>query len=58
MNKCLNCGKEVKQTPGKKERKYCDDKCKQKHWQKMKAEKKGNVTISREEYEKLLNEHY
>lgn len=55
MNNCLNCGKEVNQTPGKKERKYCDDKCKQRHWQKMKSEKKGNVTISREEYEKLLS---
>jgi endogenous inhibitor of DNA gyrase (YacG/DUF329 family) len=58
MNNCLNCGKEVKQTPGKKERKYCDDKCKQRHWQKMKAEKRGNVTISREEYDSLLKGNY
>src|SRR5665213_4064201 len=58
MNECLNCGKEVRQTPGKRERKYCDDVCKQKHWQKQKAEKNDTVKISRKEYEQLLNNSY
>lgn len=54
MKKCLNCGKEVIQTPGKKEKKYCDAKCKQQHWHKLRAAKKDTVKISREEYELLL----
>ena len=54
MNNCLNCGKELTQTPGKKEKKYCDAKCKQKHWHKLKADKKDLVKISREEYEMLI----
>ena len=31
---CLNCNKEVKQSEGKRERKYCDDNCKQQYWVK------------------------
>ena len=54
MKNCLNCGKEVIQTPGKKEKKYCDAKCKQQHWHKLKADKKDMVKISREEYEALI----
>jgi len=27
MNKCLNCNKTLEQTEGKKERKFCSDKC-------------------------------
>lgn len=53
MKNCLNCGKEVIQTPGKKEKKYCDAKCKQQHWHKLKADKKDMVKISREEYNRL-----
>lgn len=32
--KCLFCGKAIKQTEGRRERKYCDNggKCRQKHW--------------------------
>ena len=54
MKNCLNCGKEVVQTPGKKEKKYCDAKCKQQHWHKLKADKKDMVKISREEYDRLI----
>lgn len=31
---CLNCGKPVKQTEGKRAKNYCDPACRQKHWQK------------------------
>ena len=58
MSNCLNCGKELTQTPGKKEKKYCDAKCKQQHWHKLKAEKKDMVKISREEYELLLKGNF
>ena len=54
MSNCLNCGKELTQTPGKKEKKYCDAKCKQQHWHKLKADKKDMVKISREEYDRLI----
>jgi len=45
--KCLNCGKEVPQTPGKRPRLYCDNKgaCKQKHWVKMHPKKSKKKTI-------------
>lgn len=33
MANCLNCGKEVAQTPGRRPRQYCDDNCRQKKWQ-------------------------
>ena len=54
MKNCLNCGKELTQTPGKKEKKYCDAKCKQQHWHKLKADKKDIVKLSREDYEALI----
>lgn len=31
---CLNCNKEVKQTHGKRAKKYCNPDCRQKHWLK------------------------
>lgn len=31
---CLNCGKKVEQTPGKRAKNYCDPNCRQKHWLK------------------------
>lgn len=36
--KCLNCGKPVKQTPGKRTKTYCDANCRQKHWLKKSKE--------------------
>lgn len=35
---CLNCGKPVRQTPGKRAKKYCDADCRQRHWLKKKKE--------------------
>ena len=29
---CKFCGKEVKQNPGRKEKKFCDDKCRMAYW--------------------------
>ncbi len=31
--KCLNCEKELPQTPGKRAREFCDAKCRSKYWQ-------------------------
>lgn len=31
---CLNCGKELKHTPGKKKKKYCSGKCRYQWWNK------------------------
>lgn len=36
--KCLNCGKAVKQTTGKRAKTYCNEKCRQTHWQKKNKE--------------------
>lgn len=33
---CLNCGKKVKQTKGKRAKQYCNADCRQKHWLKKK----------------------
>lgn len=33
MNTCLNCGKEVAQTEGRRARLYCSASCRQKKWQ-------------------------
>lgn len=37
-----NCGKEVKQTEGKRKKKFCSDSCRQTHWKKS---KEGNVIL-------------
>lgn len=37
---CLICGKQVKQTPGKRAKHYCDANCRQKHWLKKNKESK------------------
>lgn len=34
MAKCLNCGKEVAQTPGKRAKIYCNDKCRMAFYRK------------------------
>lgn len=33
LKKCLNCAKEVPQTEGRRERKFCSEACRQKKWQ-------------------------
>lgn len=40
MSNCLNCGKDVIQKEGKRERKYCDDNCKMAFHNKHKREPK------------------
>ena len=34
ISSCKNCGKEILQTKGKKERRFCDDKCRSAYWNK------------------------
>ena len=34
INKCKNCGKSLKQIDGKKEKKFCCDKCRMQWWYK------------------------
>jgi|SRR5215469_13136153 len=34
--KCLECGKSVKQTPGKRKKEYCGPTCRTKFWKKQK----------------------
>lgn len=51
---CINCGKEISVTTGKKEKKYCDANCRQKYWQKTKKNKLDTVVIPKEEYEELI----
>ena len=47
MNKFLKCGKELKHTEGKRERKFCDNKnkCKQEYHNKRKAKEPKYVQI-------------
>jgi DNA-directed RNA polymerase subunit RPC12/RpoP len=62
MTKCLECGKPVEQTKGKREKKYCDDKCRAKFYvKKGKPEPKRvelrtyqKVVEERDMYKKLL----
>ena len=39
INFCLNCGKELDHTPGKKRKKYCCDKCRYQLWNKNRDSK-------------------
>lgn len=50
---CLNCNKEVKQTEGKRQRKYCDDACKQIHWKK--TNKKEPKYVQYKTFKELLD---
>lgn len=40
MGKCLECGKEVPQTPKKRAAKFCNSTCRSKHWFKQKRKNK------------------
>lgn len=51
MNNCLNCGKEIVQTQGKRERKFCSPDCKTRHWYKTHPKKKSKYA----KFEKLLD---
>ena len=50
---CLNCNKEVKQIEGKRQRKYCDDACKQIHWKK--TNKKEPKYVQYKTFKELLD---
>lgn len=58
MTKCLNCGAEIKQKEGARERRFCDNKnkCKQAYHNKKNGSgyKPKKKHISFEEYEKLM----
>ncbi len=49
MGKCLYCEKEVSKKEGKKERKFCSDTCRQKHWQKSKKQETRKVILIEDE---------
>lgn len=34
MTECLNCGKIIQQTPGKRKRQFCNSTCRSNYWQK------------------------
>jgi hypothetical protein len=63
---CLNCGKDLVQTPGKREKQFCGSKCRISYWQKEKAieklankipeEKATNARIlpDQKEYDEVL----
>jgi hypothetical protein len=52
---CLNCGKELKQEKGKREKKFCNSTCRSAYWQKTHKDSKGKKykLVPIEEYEKL-----
>ena len=56
MSNCLNCGKEVPQTEGKRARKYCDNKgaCKQQYWVKTHPKEDKFKKIPIEQHDKMI----
>lgn len=55
VKKCLNCGKEVEQVEGKRERLYCNPSCKASYFRKNKPKEKKYIQIKT--FEKLLKEN-
>ena len=55
VKKCLNCGKEVSQVKGKRDRLYCDQNCKSVYFRKTKPKEKKYV--QKETFERILNEN-
>jgi len=51
---CLNCNKEVIQKEGKRERKYCNNTCKNQYW--LKTHKKEPKYVQYGTYKKVLDE--
>jgi UTP-glucose-1-phosphate uridylyltransferase len=41
--KCLNCSKNLEQTVGKRERRFCNSTCRSNYWQKQQVIKKGVI---------------
>ena len=57
MSKCLECDAEISQTPGRRPRKFCDNKgkCRLAHWNKNKPKKQKYVLKST--YDKIALEN-
>jgi|ERR1039457_367140 predicted nucleic acid-binding Zn-ribbon protein len=56
---CLNCGKTLIHTEGRREKKYCGNNCKQAYWQKKKPKDKKTKVLTMEQWEEIqkkLNE--
>lgn len=46
MNKCLNCGEDIKnRVPGKREKKYCSDSCRAAHYNKTNKPQKNRKYV-------------
>lgn len=43
---CRFCGKPVIQTPGKRKREFCDDRCRSRYWVKHRSELPRKITYS------------
>ncbi len=54
MSNCLNCGKEITQTKGKRAKKTCSDTCRQTYWQKKNKKGKKYVNILFDDWMKLF----
>lgn len=54
MNKCLNCDKELIQTDGKRDKKFCSNTCRSSYWFKKNKVPKVK-TVSIEEWNELQN---
>lgn len=52
---CKFCGKEVHQNPGRKEKKFCDDKCRMAYWNSH-QDKVERKAILKEQVEKNRDE--
>jgi hypothetical protein len=43
MSNCLNCNEPLEQTPGKKEKQFCNVSCRSSYWQKKKRAEAAEV---------------
>lgn len=50
MKPCLNCGTQVPQTPGRRQKKFCSDECRQKKWQKDQQELRAHIKANGIDY--------
>ena len=55
VKKCLNCGKEVEQKVGRRERLYCNQSCKGLYFRKSKPKEKRYVQV--DTYKRLVEEN-
>lgn len=57
MDKCLTCGKEIQQTAGKRERKYCGDSCRQIGFLKRNKKHQPMKCLPFEEWNKMVSDN-